>query len=145
MTRPMDPSIHQAWEFAYGEASELGHGYIGTEHLLLGILKEAKGKLANILREIHVDYAAAKTEIERFISPVPATALVGQVPLTPRAKKALKVAAREAKAMKDPAVAAEHLFLGLLLEGDGIAARALRNLGVTEQTIRQEIVPRRLH
>jgi len=139
-SKPVDPTIHRALEFASGEASRLGHGYIGTEHLLLGILKEAKGTLANVLRQIHIDYDAVQTELSRLITPVPASASPGRIPLTPRAQKALKFGAREAKAMHQATVGAEHVFLGLLLEGHGLGAQALRNLGVDVKTTRAQLI-----
>ena len=137
--RTSDASTHLALEYARDEASRWGHSYIGTEHLLLGILKPAKGKLANILHQINLEYDAVQTEMERLITAAPAAASTNPIPLTPRAKKALRVAAREAKAMKNPGLAAEHILLGLLLEGSGLGARVLRNLGVKEQTIRDAI------
>jgi hypothetical protein len=120
----------EALEAASEEASQLGHDFIGTEHVLLGVLKLAKGAFADTLAKIHVDHETARAEIERLISPVPSHAGRTTIPLTPRARKALQLAAREADALDHHCISAEHIFLGLLLEGSGVAALVLKKLGV---------------
>ncbi len=138
-SRPVDPIVHQSLEAACGEASRLGHNFIGTEHVLLGLLKLAKGPFASALRTMGVDCDAARVEVERLVFPVPAH-ITTVFSLTPRAQEALRLAAREAAALNHSRIGAEHLFLGLLLEGGGIAARALRNLGIHIGKTRKEIL-----
>ncbi|HWX18389.1 MAG TPA: Clp protease N-terminal domain-containing protein [Candidatus Binatia bacterium] len=139
-SKPVDPIVHQSLELACGEASRLGHDFIGTEHVLLGVLKLAKGSFANVLRNLNVDREAVRAEIERLVSPVPAHSSAAAIPLTPRARKAMQLAAREAKALDHSCISAEHIFLGLLLEGSGIAAQVLKNLGLHIGTTREEIL-----
>ena len=138
-TLPADPIVHQSLEAACEEASRLGHDFIGTEHVLLGVLKLAKGSFDDVLRRMNVDREAVRAEVERLVFPVLANTTTATMRLTPRARKAIRLAAREAKALNRPCFGAEHIFLGLLLEGGGIAARALKNLGIDVGTTREEI------
>jgi hypothetical protein len=139
-SKSVDPIVHQSLEAAFGEASRLGHDFIGTEHVLLGVLKLAKGSFADVLRKMNVDREEVRREVERLVFPLPAHTTTATIPFTPRARKAIQLAAREAKALNHPCISAEHIFLGLLLEGGGIAARVLRNLGIHIGTTREEIV-----
>jgi hypothetical protein len=132
----------RAWQVLAGaseEASRLGHDFIGTEHVLLGVLKLAKGALADVLKRIHLDRETVRLEIEKMVSPGPARAERISTPFTPRACKALQLAAREAKALAHPSIHAEHILLGLLLEGSGVAGRVLKKLGVHASQTRSEI------
>jgi hypothetical protein len=138
--KPLDPIVHQSIEFACSEASRLGHDYIGTEHVLLGLLKLAQGSFARILRTMNVDSETVRSEIERLVCPVPAHTSTAATPLTPRATKAIRLAAREAKALNHSCIGAEHIFLGLLLEGSGVAAKVLKKLGIQFEQTREEIV-----
>ena len=108
------------------EAARLGHDYIGTEHVLLGVLRLAHGAFERLLQGLHLEPALVRVEIERVIPAQPAQAVAGAIPYTPRARKALRLAAREAKKLRQPCIGAEHIFLGLLLEGSGVAGRVLR-------------------
>jgi ATP-dependent Clp protease ATP-binding subunit ClpC len=108
--------------------------------VLLGLLKLAKGSFANVLRTMNVDREAVRVEVERLVWPVPAQTVSAGIPLTPRAQKALRLAAREATVLKHSSIGAEHLFLGLLLEGGGVGARVLKKLGIRSEKARQEIV-----
>ena len=132
----------EALEAASEEASRLGHDFIGTEHVLLGVLKLAKGAFADTLAKIHVDHETARAEIEQLISPVPSHAGRTTIPLTPRALKALRFAAKEADALDHACISVEHIFLGLLLEGGGVAALVLKKLGVRIATTRSAILGR---
>jgi hypothetical protein len=136
----VDPIVHQCMESACGEASRLGHGYIGTEHLLLGLLRVAQGSFVNVLRKLNLSCEQIRTEIERLVCPVAATATTPAIPLTPRARKAIRLAGREAKAMNRSLIVAEDLLVGLLREGGGVGAQALSNLGVHIQKARAEIL-----
>jgi hypothetical protein len=139
-SKRVDPIVRQSLEAAFGEASRLGHDFIGTEHVLLGVLKLAKGSFADVLRKLNVDREEVRLEVERWVCFVPPLTTTATIPFTPRAQKAIRLAAREAKTLKHPCIGPEHIFLGLLLEGSGIAARVLKNLGVHSETTRQEIL-----
>jgi hypothetical protein len=139
-SRPVDPIVHQSLEAAFAEASRLGHDYIGTEHVLLGLLKLAKGSFADVLRKLNLDREQVRVEVERLVFPVSAHTTNATIPFTPRARKAIRLAAREAATLNHSYLSADHLFLGLVLEGGGIAARALKNLGIHIENPRQEIL-----
>lgn len=120
------------------EASRLRHDYIGTEHLLLGLLREGSGVAIAIIQSLSLDIDTIKKEIEKM---APAggggTLILGDVPFTPMAKKSLELAIEEAQVMGLNYVGTEHLLLGLIREGEGIAARSLANLGVTIEKARE--------
>jgi hypothetical protein len=140
-SKPIDPIVQQSLELARREASRLGHDFIGTEHVLLGVLKLAQGPFAKMLGALRVDSEAVRIEIERLVHPATGFASsAAAVPLTPRAAKAIRLAARQAKALNHPCVGAEHVFLGLLLEGSGIAAKVLKNLGIGFDESREAVL-----
>jgi len=121
------------------EALGLHHHFIGTEHVLLGLLELKTGVVCGVLHRLGVDRKIVRTEIEKVVGPGPAEQMTEMPPYTPRVKKALAIAGSEARALNHTHVGAEHIFLGLLLEGGGVAARVLKNLGVNIQTAREEI------
>ena len=133
------PTAKQCLELARAEALSLGHDYVGTEHVLLGVVKVARGSLAKVLEKTHLEPEAVRKEIERFVSAQPARTTAPSLPFTPRAQKALKLAGREAKMSQAPLINAEHILLGLLREGRGIGALALKNLGVQVEQLRAEV------
>ena len=129
-------SLFQA---AQDEATRFGHDYIGTEHLLLGLLQQAPEPLANLLRTIGIDGDRVREQIEQIMGTAsPTTAHPSR--FTPRASRAIKLAAREAKLSKQQQLTPELIFLGLLLEGEGLAAVVLRKLGVQLEATRREIL-----
>ena len=130
----------EALNAAAQEAARLGHDFIGTEHVLLGALKLAKGPFEQFLLKLQLDCVTVRLEIERLVPPVLARHEGADPPLTPRACKALRFAAKEAKKFHQPAIGLEHIFLGLLLENSGVAGRVLRSLGIGMKKARQEIV-----
>jgi ClpA/ClpB-like protein len=134
------PIACSALNAAAEEASRLGHDYIGTEHVLLGVLKLAKGAFGHLLQKLHLDCETVRAEVERAVSAVPAHAGSATVPFTPRARKALQLAAKEAKKLNQPSIDAEHIFLGLLLEGGGVGGQVLRKLGIRIKIAREEIL-----
>lgn len=134
------PLVQEVLEAAAQEASRLGHHFIGTEHVLLGLLMLAKGTFADALARLHLDHEHARLEIERLVAPVPSRGARAAIPLTPRTLKAFHLASREAKALKHPLITAEHIFLGLLLESGGFAGQALRNLGFHPDQTRKELL-----
>jgi len=133
------PDARWTLELARQEAPRLHHGFVGTEHVLLGLLALEDGPVPNVLKRLRVDRANLKQQIENWVSIFPPSKMRSRLPYTPRVKKSLKLAAAEAKVSKHACIGAEHIFLGLLLEGDGVAGRVLRNLGLSSETVREEI------
>jgi hypothetical protein len=133
-------SARQTLELAGMEAPRLHHDFIGTEHVLLGMLSLENGVLRGVLKRMGVDPQDLRDHVEKLAGIFRSAKMSGRLPYTPRVKKALSLAAREAKACHSPAVGPEHIFVGLLVEGDGIAGRVLKNLGLTAETTRAEIL-----
>jgi ATP-dependent Clp protease ATP-binding subunit ClpA len=128
---------------AQEEARMLEHDYIGTEHILLGLIHEGEGIAARSLRALGIDLETVRREVEALIGrgqqPAPA-----HIPFTPRAKKSLELALREMVHLGHDYIGTEHLLLGLIREGDGVAAQVLRQRGVELNRVRQEVI-RQLH
>ncbi|MFH1231164.1 MAG: ATP-dependent Clp protease ATP-binding subunit, partial [Planctomycetota bacterium] len=122
------------------EAQRLSHEAIGTEHILLGLLKEGSGVAARALINLGIDFQKAVDEVERMVQSEPRQTASGQIPFTPRAKKVLEFAHEEAINLNHDYIGTEHLLLGLLREEEGIAARVLVNLGVKLDEVREEIM-----
>jgi four helix bundle protein len=122
------------------EAQRLNHDYIGTEHILLGLVLEGSGTGATVMKNLGVDLAALRAEVEKLIKPGPGVVLIEKLPQTPRAKTALMYAIEEARALNHDYVGTEHLLLGLLRESAGIAAQVLMNLGLQLEAVRQEVL-----
>jgi ATP-dependent Clp protease ATP-binding subunit ClpC len=133
------PGAQRTLELARQEAPRLNHGFVGTEHVLLGLLALEEGVVPNVLRKLGVDREAVRRQIENWVSNFPPSKMPGRLPYTPRVEKSLRLAATEAKASKQPCVGAEHILLGLVLEGDGVAGRVLRDFGLSSETTREEI------
>jgi ATP-dependent Clp protease ATP-binding subunit ClpC len=134
---PLDLQAREALAVAQDEARRLGHDYVGTEHLLLGVLSMFEQGGAAVLRNCDLDRARIRQEIERLIQAPSPTIRIGALPLTPRALEALRRARTEAECVGLPLVNAQHLLLGLLSEGQGVAILALKNLGVRIDQLRQ--------
>jgi hypothetical protein len=134
------PGARWTLELARQEAPRFNHGFVGTEHVLLGLLALEDGVVPNVLRNLGVNRENLKLQIENWVSTFPPSKMPGRLPYTPRVKKSLRLAAKEAKVSRHPCVGAEHIFLGLLLEGDGVAGRVLRDFGLSPETTRQEIM-----
>ncbi len=137
--RSFDSVARHALEAAYEEASRLGHDYIGTEHVLLGMLKCATGAFRQRLGELHLDYEAARVEIDRIVLAGSSHPGSSAVVFTPRARKALRLAVVEAKKSDESCIRSEHILLGLLLEGSGVAGQVLRELGLRARPTRRAI------
>ena len=103
------------------EARRFNHDYIGTEHILLGLIREGEGVAAAVLQKLDVSLENIRLEIEKLVQPGPTTQIIGDIPFTPRAKKALELAAEEARSLGHNYIGTEHLLLGLIREGEGIA------------------------
>jgi len=126
--------------FARQEAERLNHDYIGTEHILLGLVKEGSGVAANVLENLDVDLEKVRLEVEKLVKPAPDVVTMGNLPFTPRAKKVLEYAMDEARALDHNYVGTEHLLLGLLREQEGLAAQVLMNLHLKLEDVRNEVM-----
>jgi ATP-dependent Clp protease ATP-binding subunit ClpC len=126
--------------YAKEESRRFNHDYIGTEHLLLGLIREGEGVAASVLQKLGLDLESIRIEIEKLVQPGPQTQVVGDIPFTPRSKKALELAAEEARALGHNYIGTEHLLLGLVKEGEGMAYRVLLNLGLDLGKLRNEVM-----
>ena len=122
------------------EARRFNHDYIGTEHILLGLIREGEGVAAAVLQKIGVSLENIRLEVEKLVQPGPSTQIIGDLPFTPRAKKALELAAEEARSLGHNYIGTEHLLLGLIREGEGIASQVLLNLGMDLNSVRNEVM-----
>src|SRR3989449_1663932 len=134
------PRAQQVLALARKEADRFNHNFVGTEHLLLGLIKLGQGVAVNVLQKMGLDLEAVRMEVEKQVGTGPDQKVVGNIPYTPRVKKVLALATKEAKALNHTYVGTEHILLGLLREGDGVAARVLKNLDVDIEQTRQEIL-----
>ncbi len=123
------------------EAERLGHEFIGTEHILLGLVKEGSGVAANVLENLAVDLEKVRVEIERYVS-TPGEPVISSssLPFTPKAKRVLELAMEEARNLEHNYIGTEHLLLGVLREQDGMAAQVLLKLGVKLEDVRAELM-----
>jgi ATP-dependent Clp protease ATP-binding subunit ClpC len=122
------------------EAQRFNHEYIGTEHILLGLVKEGSGVGANVLKNLDVDLRKVRMEVEKLVKSGPETVTMGKLPQTPRAKKVIEYAIEEARNLNHNYVGTEHLLLGLLREQDGVAAQVLMNLNLKLEEVREEVL-----
>src|SRR4026208_1872654 len=134
------PRAQQILALARKEAERFNHNFVGTEHLLLGLIKLGQGVAVNVLQKLGLDLETVRMEVEKQVGTGPDQKMIGNIPYTPRVKKGLALAAKEAKQLQHTYVGTEHILLGRLREGGGVASRVLKNLdGDIEQT-RQEIL-----
>ncbi|RKY32470.1 MAG: hypothetical protein DRP74_02525 [Candidatus Omnitrophota bacterium] len=122
------------------EARRFNHDYIGTEHILLGLVREGEGVAATVLQKMDVSLEKIRLEVEKLVQPGPATQIIGDIPFTPRAKKALELSAEEARSLGHNYIGTEHLLLGLIREGEGIASQVLLNLGLDLNSVRNSVM-----
>lgn len=122
------------------EARRFNHEYIGTEHILLGLVKEGSGVAANVLQNLDIELKKIRLEVEKIVQSGSDLVSVGQLPFTPRVKKVLEYAMEEARALGHNYIGTEHLLLGLLREQEGVAAQVLLNLGVKLEDVREEVI-----
>ena len=134
------PRAQQVLALARKEAERLNHNYVGTEHLLLGLIKLGQGVAVNVLQKMGLDLERVRMEVEKHVGPPPETKMIGNIPYTPRVKKVLALAGKEAQALHHSYVGTEHILLGLLREGEGVAARVLKSLEVDPARTRNEIL-----
>ncbi len=122
------------------EAKRLDHDYLGTEHLLLGLIREGEGVAALALQNLGIDLEQVRQEVEKAVGKGGGSLFLGQIPFTPRAKKVLELAVTEARNLGHNYIGTEHLLLGLIREGEGVAAQILANLGAELEKVREEVV-----
>ena len=134
------PRAQQVLALARKEADRFNHNFLGTEHLLLGLIKLGQGVAVNVLQKMGLDLETVRMEVEKQVGTGPDQKMIGNIPYTPRVKKVLALASKEAKNLNHTYVGTEHILLGLLREGDGVAAKVLRNLDVDIEQTRQEIL-----
>ncbi|GAG88851.1 unnamed protein product, partial [marine sediment metagenome] len=124
---------------AQEEAVNLNHDYIGTEHILIGLLKEEEGVASQVLKQLGVNVDKVVEEVERLVGKGEYQQ-VGEVTFTPRAKKVLELASQEASQLKNNYIGTEHILLGLIKEGSGVAVRILTDLGISLDNVYSEIM-----
>ena len=134
------PRAQQVLALARKEADRFNHNYVGTEHLLLGLIKLGQGVAVNVLQKMGLDLETVRMEVEKQIGTGPETKMVGNIPYTPRVKKVLALAQKEARQLNHNYIGTEHVLLGLLREGEGAAARILKSLDVDTERCRNEIL-----
>jgi ATP-dependent Clp protease ATP-binding subunit ClpC len=127
-------------QLANQEAQRFNHEYIGTEHILLGLVKEGSGVAANVLKNLDVDLRKIRLEVEKLVQSGPEMVTMGKLPQTPRAKKVIEYSMEEARNLNHNYVGTEHILLGLLREQEGVAAQVLMNLGLKLDDVREEVL-----
>jgi ATP-dependent Clp protease ATP-binding subunit ClpC len=127
-------------QLANQEAQRFNHEYIGTEHILLGLVKEGSGVAANVLKNLDVDLRKIRLEVEKLVQSGPEMVTIGKLPQTPRAKKVIEYSMEEARNLNHNYVGTEHILLGLLREQEGVAAQVLMNLGLRLEDVREEVL-----
>jgi len=134
------PRAQQVLALARKEADRFHHNYVGTEHILLGLIKLGQGVAVSVLQKMGLDLETVRSAVEKQVGTGTETKTAGSIPYTPRVKKVLALAGKEAKTLNHSYVGTEHILLGLLREGEGVAARVLRSLDVDIERTRQEIL-----
>ena len=140
MNNMFSDRVKRVMQLAREEAARLGHNYIGTEHLLLGIIREGKGTATQVLVNLGLNLENIKQSIDDYVASSGSSMTMGEVPFTPRAKQILEIAANEAKEMKSQFVRTSHLLLALLKDKDGVAAQILAAFGVDHKTAKEEVI-----
>ena len=134
------PRAQQVLALARKEADRFHHNYVGTEHILLGLIKLGQGVAVSVLQKMGLDLETVRNAVEKQVGTGQETKTQGSIPYTPRVKKVLALAGKEAKALNHSYVGTEHILLGLLREGEGVAARVLKSLDVDIERTRNEIL-----
>jgi ATP-dependent Clp protease ATP-binding subunit ClpC len=143
MSEPMNnftPRAQQVLALARKEADRFHHNYVGTEHILLGLIKLGQGVAVSVLQKMGLDLETVRGAVEKQVGTGTETKTQGSIPYTPRVKKVLALAGKEAKALNHSYVGTEHILLGLLREGEGVAARVLKTLDIDIERTRNEIL-----
>ncbi len=122
------------------EAKRFNHDYIGTEHILLGLIREGEGVAAAVLQKLGLSPEKIRLEVEKLVQSGPSTLVSGDIPFTPKAKKVIELAMEEARSLGHNYIGTEHLLLGLIREGEGVASQVLMNLGLDLNRVRNEVI-----
>mgnify|MGYP003315122366 CR=1 FL=1 len=133
------PRAQQVLALARKEADRFNHSFVGTEHLLLGLINLGQGVAVNVLQKMGLDLETVRLEVEKQVGTGPDQKLAGNIPYTPRVKKVLELSKKEAKALHHTYVGTEHILLGLIHEGEGVAAKALESLGISLEAVREQV------
>src|ERR1044072_189037 len=134
------PRAQQVLALARKEADRFHHNYVGTEHILLGLIKLGQGVAVSVLQKMGLDLETVRAAVEKQVGTGQETKAQNSIPYTPRVKKVLALAGKEAKTLNHSYVGTEHILLGLLREGEGVAARVLKSLEVDIERTRNEIL-----
>src|SRR5476649_1504206 len=134
------PRAQQVLALARKEADRFHHNYVGTEHLLLGLINLGQGVAVNVLQKMGLDLETVRNAVEKQVGTGPESKPTGNISYTPRVKKVLALAQKEAKALNHSYIGTEHILLGLLREGEGVAARVLKSLDIDIERTRNEIL-----
>src|SRR5690349_3488198 len=134
------PRAQQVLALARKEADRFHHNYVGTEHILLGLIKLGQGVAVSVLQKMGLDLETVRSAVEKQVGTGQETKAQGSIPYTPRVKKVLALAGKEAKTLNHSYVGTEHILLGLLREGEGVAARVLKSLDIDIERTRNEIL-----
>ncbi len=134
------PRAQQVLALARKEADRFHHNYVGTEHILLGLIKLGQGVAVSVLQKMGLDLETVRAAVEKQVGTGQETKTPGSIPYTPRVKKVLALAGKEAKTLNHSYVGTEHILLGLLREGEGVAARVLKSLDIDIERTRNEIL-----
>jgi len=138
--KQFSPRAQQVLALARKQAERFNHNFVGTEHVLLGLIEFGQGTAVTVLRKMGLELETVRMEVEKQVGTGPDHKMIGNIPYTPRVKKVLALAAKEAKALNHTYVGTEHILLGLLREGEGVAARILKNFDVNVEETRSEIL-----
>ena len=130
----------RAIQLARREADRFNHPYVGTEHLLLGLIALGEGVAVAALERLGVSLERVRREVEKAVGQGPGTKTIGNIPFTPRSKKVLQLSIAEAQSLNHSYVGTEHILLGLLREGEGVAAQVLTNMNVDLDTVRINVL-----
>jgi ATP-dependent Clp protease ATP-binding subunit ClpA len=142
MYRRFTDRARKVMQLANQEAQRFNHEYLGTEHILLGVVQDGSGVAANVLKNLDIDLPRIRLEVEKIVQPGPMLNLSerGKLPLTPRAKKVIEFASEEAENLGQNYVGTENLLLGLIRNEEGVAAQILLSLGLTLPDLREEVL-----
>jgi len=132
--------VREVMRLANEEARQFNHEYVGTEHILLGLVKEGSGIAGTVLKALEIDLPTIRREVEKIMMAGPGPVAGSRLPLTPRAKKVLEFAREEAYKLAHKDVGTEHVLLGLLREEEGVAALILVNLGLSLVVVRRKLL-----
>jgi ATP-dependent Clp protease ATP-binding subunit ClpC len=134
------PRANQVLALARQESDRYNHNFLGTEHLLLGLIKLGQGVAVNVLEKLGLNLENVRMEVENRVGIRSDQKIIGHIPYTPRVKRVLETAIKEAKKLNHSYVGTEHLLLGLLSEGEGVAAQVFKNFNVNTEQTRKEIL-----